>query len=312
MIGASKTRSNRMIWYSLVAALSALVGAGVFFVLLAQRKSANPKVAYSRRPFSFTSKNLSNKIVWLYSIDVLGHTVGSGRLGTRSVGDRRKDWTPEALLTTQAKFLWWEMEDPKDFNAARRGPQDPALRRRCSLPFPEFDVEADAWHCFYSLQQDNTWAGIFKGTVSKPLGAKPDSVNPNSPGMNQQWIHFNFRNLSGKRIRLDGLKTQLISAQSTATIKFPDVPADKQFHCTTAHSHRGSIYRPTPECKLQLVFWHLEGNGPHEQSITLPEFSVEQKNWYCYLTLGDDQTWSAVFEGTEQEAARRRRERGHP
>lgn len=299
-----------MNWLSIlfVLVVVAIAGGTALFLSKPWGSSQQGFVPYGHRPFGFSYKNTSDRNVWVYSVKVLNHTVGSGRMsacrgGSGGVGDSRKDCTPEALMATQAKFLWWEMEDPKDFNAARRGPEDPALRYRYSLPFPEFDVEADAWRCSYTLQEDNTWVGIFKGTVSKPIGAKAGPVDPNHPGVNQQWIHFNFRNLTGKRVRLDRSKTQLINPESTISPKFPAVPTNKQFHCTTAHSHEGSIFRPTPESKLQLV-WYWEGSGSNKQTIALPEFSVEQNNWYCYLTLGGDQTWSAVFEGTEQEAAK--------
>ena len=304
MIGRAKPRLKKMLWHSAIAIIAVVISAGVSFGVLSQRRSldklADPKVPYPHRPFSFTSKNISNKTVWLYSVNVLGHTVGSGRLGTCGVGDSRKDCTPEALMATQAKFLWWEMEDPKDSNAARRGPEDPSKRLQYSLPFPKFDVEADAWRCFYTLQESGTWVGMFEGVVAKPIGAKPAPVDSTLPGANQQWLYFQFKNQSDHVVAFSSLKNQLVHAESGAVIKFPAIPNDKQFHCVAVHSDEGSIYRPQPETKLEIVWYYREGSGPHSQTIDLPEFTTKTSNWYCYFTLNTNNTWAVEFEGVEK------------
>ena len=297
-----------MLWYLDIAFFAVLFSAGVCFGLLSQQgapeNTADQKVPYPHRPFSFSYKNNSSDMVWVRSVDVLGHTVGSGRMWARNrggggVGDRRKDCTPEALLATQAKFLWWEMEDPKDFNAARRGPDDPSKRLQYSLPFPEFDVEADAWRCFYTLQEDDTWVGMFEGVVSKPIGDEPVPVDPSLPGANQQWIHFQFRNMSDHVAAFSRVKTRLVNGEVETLIKFPAIPADGRFHCVTGHSHEGSIYRPTKGSRLELSWYFRGGDKMRSETIHLPVFSPEETNWYCYLTVDSEGRWTAEFEGAE-------------
>lgn len=294
----SKTRTGQMMnWLSILFALA--VVAVAFGAALFLAKPLGPSqqdfVPHGHRPFNFSCSNRSSKNIWIYSVKVLNHTVGSGRGG--GVGDSRKDCTPEALLATQADFLWWEMEDPKDFNAARRGPQDPAKRLRASLPFPEFDVEASRWEVYYTLLDGDRWVGRFEGTVAKPIGAMPAPVDPALPGANQQWIHFQFRNQSDHVVAFYPRKTQLVHGESDTQINFPAIPNDKQFHCVAAHSQKGSIYRPQQGTKLEIVWYYREGSGPHNQTIDLPNFSTKTKNWYCYFTLDENDTWIADFEG---------------
>ena len=62
-----------------------------------------------------------------------------------------------------------------------------------------------------------------------------------------------------------------------------------------------NLFRPSLGSKVELVWRDRRDDNLRQQTIQLPEFSPDVKNWYCYFTLNENQEWTAVFEGTLDE-----------
>lgn len=275
---------------------------------LANGRSEN--VPYKYRGFSFSFNNFTSS----YVHGVLG--VVEGRIGCSTGKDSgnkrgsgesalRRDCTPEALLQSPGELIWWKKNELADGENISGGPKDEAKRYRDVLPFPNFDIEAKAWRCHYSLQKNNTWVGRFEGCKPKAISAKAEPPELSDQGKKQSWIHFQFQSLVGKEIYFDYRTNKLISEDAEIRLFFPHIPGDGQFHCISAHSQEGSIYRPKTGSKI-VFEWALLEDGKKEKSLPhqefeLPDFSNDVKNWYCYFTLGKDEKWTAVYEGVEKE-----------
>jgi hypothetical protein len=274
-------------------------------------KKDKTQVPYESREFSFDYSNNTDETVWVDSVRVLNRLVNMHRVWANGEGagisKSRNDCTPEALLNTQADFLWWKMDDPFDSKSAQRRPKDPTKSFRSSMLFPWLDVEADRWRCYFTLQNDKTWVGRFEGVVLKPIGAKPDILKRSKLEGNNQWIQFQFCNLTDKEICFLKPDGKLLGTNSETLLYIPNIPADKSFHGFAAHSHEGSIYRPVPGGRVELV-WCIpayklktgDETRTRTQTINLPNFDPKIDNWYCYFTLNPDNKWTATFEGGKQ------------
>lgn len=254
-------------------------------------------------PFSFTYSNVSDIAVFVESVHVLSKDVRAGggtpqTFRTSSIGYARNDCTPDALLGATADFTWWKKEftDPDSPNPE---PIDLSKRLSVSLPFPEFDEQQHAWRCYYTLQPDNTWVGQFEGVSVKPIGEKMPLHNLSLSVPEQQWVHFQFKNASGKQTFNNSSGGKLVTGDSETLLFIPPIANDKKFYGFAAHSHVGSIYRPQVGSKL-VFKWGFPGGGREEilQEFELPEFSPEEKNWYCYFIFDEEAKWTAVYEGT--------------
>lgn len=268
---------------------------------------------YAYREFSFGYENVTDETVWVDSVKVLNRQVNLHRVWANGVGGgvtySRNDGTPEALLKTRADFEWWHMADPFDSKSARQKPDDPASVFRSSTLFPLFDEEADGWRCLYTLQNDRTWVGRFEGVFLKPIGAKSETLQKSKLEGHNQWIQFQFRNLTDEEIYLRRGEQNLIHKTYGVELHLTNIPADDQFHGISAQSHEGSIYRPLPGDKLVLTWGtpasKLQPDDPiisHTQKIALPEFDSEVDDWFCYFTLNKNNEWTASFEGTAGES----------
>ncbi|MFK7767288.1 MAG: hypothetical protein AB8B55_08710 [Mariniblastus sp.] len=267
---------------------------------------------HESRAFSFDFSNVTDDTVWVDSLHLPRRVASSSRVWANGDGygevSSRGDCTPEILLDASAKFLWWKRKDPLDSNLDRKRPSDPAKLSRDSMLLPWFDVEADAWNCFFTLQTDNTWVGRFEGAVLKPMGAKPESLKRSPREGNQQWIQFQFCNLTDREICFPLGGSDLVNAAGKTDLHIPNIPNDKNFHGITAHRHKGSIYRPAKGDQIELV-WCIpayrlqpgDDKGTHSQTIKLPSFDPKVENWFCYFTLSAEGTWSSVFEGKLKE-----------
>ena len=99
-----------------------------------------------------------------------------------------------------------------------------------------------------------------------------------------------------------GKKTnKLVFAEKATPLGIERIPADGEFHGFAAHAENGSIFRPSSGSKVELVWRDRRDDNLRQQTIQLPEFSPDVKNWYCYFTLNENQEWTAVFEGTLDE-----------
>jgi len=266
-----------------------------------------------RSTFSFSYGNATGETVWVYSVQVLNNDAACGRAWANKPIDKggisygRKDCTPEALLENPAQFLWWKMKDPMDFATARRGPQDPSERFRDSVDFPQFDVDADAWRCFFTLTKQNKWVGKFEGVVLKPIGVEWPNPKKMTRPVNSCWIQFQFRNRTEREISFPIGRSTLANSNGETSLDIPNIPADGVFHGFVAHCHESSIYRPSPDARLKLE-WGIPAyklksgveKGVKSRTIDLPEFDASVTNWYCYFTLNPDNTWTASYEGLKQ------------
>lgn len=257
---------------------------------------------YDYHPFTFDTSNLTDKEMTIRSVKVLGRSVRAGgrypnTIRKNSIGFSRRDCTPEALLESPAKLTCWEkrFDDPKTKGTS---PIDPANEMVFLLPFPEFDVDEHEWACHFTLQSNFQCVGQYDGVKVKPIGVKPDPSNSSSP--NQQWIHMQFRSSRGTRYFSDK-NSKLICGDAETLLFIPEIPGDGKFHGFAAHSPKGSIYRPLTGSKL-VFEWGAQNQWDTDQyqEIELPRFSEKQKSWYCYFTLGEDEKWSAVFEGVAE------------
>lgn len=268
------------------------------------QKQAKAKRPYKFRPFSFAYFNTTNEMVRLRSVQVLSNDAAGGSMWAggsgSSVSYSRKDCTPEALLGSPANFVWWNVTDPSN-RAALYVPEDPSDECQASLSFPEFDVEASAWRCFYTLLNDNTWVGKFAGTLAKQPGttAKP------APAGGDSWLHCHFRNLTDKEVLLSKWETKIVTKDHEIEPGIRFLPADKRFHGFSANCHKGSIYRLAPGDTLQIAwsFEKKELNTPamKKETFVFPDFAAEKKNWYCYFSLNEKEEWTATFEGVPED-----------
>jgi len=253
------------------------------------------KVPYEYREFSFDFNNLGSDSVG-GELKVLAHFIDCGAVANTGshIGsgesDRRKDCTPKALLKSPGDFDWYKQSE------LGAGTKIPKKRYKLKVPFPEFDVDAQAWRCYFTMQHDNTWVGRYEGVKSKKLNAENNLAGLSKEGKQQSWIYFQFLNLSDKEIYFDPPKTKIVTGSSEALLFLPNVPADGQLHSIAAHSHKGSIYRPQAGSKL-VVDWGVAGTPPQRHEFDLPDFSNKKMNWYCYFTLDKNGSWSTDFEG---------------
>jgi len=195
----------------------------------------------------------------------------------------------------------WKVSDPSK-RGGSYSPEDPADERNASVSFPEFDVEATAWRCLYTLLDDKTWVGKFAGTLAKRPGAVAKPV----PSDGDSWFHCHFRNLTGKKVLLSKWETKVMTEGHEFEPEIRFLPADKRFHGFSAHSQKGSIYRIKPGDSLQIAWafyeWELNTRSMKTQTFVFPEFSAEEKNWYCYFSLDDEKgEWTAAFEGVSKD-----------
>jgi len=264
------------------------------------------KTPYKFRPFSFAYSNATRATISLGSATVLAKDLRCGRVWAggvgSSIGDTRKDCTPEALLRKPAQFVWWKISDPFDMDAIR-APKDPFKEVQQSITFPEFDVEATAWRCHYTLVDDKTWVGKFSGTLAKTPGA---AAKPVLNGDGNSWLHCHFRNLANKEVFLSKWETKILTNEHEFEPGIRFLPADKRFHGFSANCQEGSIYRLEAGDSLQIA-WAFEKKDLNtramkKQTFLMPEFDAKKKNWYCYFTINEKEEWTATFEGTTKDA----------
>lgn len=248
-----------------------------------------PKIPFVRA----THGNVTDRPVWVRSTRVLSQELGTAAVGTfynyqNSITLKRRDLTPDALLKTKAKFVWWNCEN---FNKRemRKQPDDPAKILKYSVPFPRLDSDDNYWHFKYTLHDNNVWVGMFHGTKAKVIGAKPAPT-----AEDQHWFHCHFHNLSGAEVTVYG-SSEFVCGRREKLEEY--VIPNKSFRGFSAQSQEGSIFRPTKESTIEIR-WELPGGkDAGKQSIHLPKFDPEKKNWYVYATLDSAGTWSPVFEG---------------
>lgn len=148
-----------------------------------------------------------------------------------------------------------------------------------SLPFPEFDVSAKRWECHYTLQPNNTWVGQFEGVTVKPIGADPTLHNVPTLYPDQPWIHFQFKNDSGKQILIPSKNGRLLTEDRETLLFLPTPHSDGEYRGFAAHCHQGSIFRPELNSKISFTWRFYRGGEETLQEFALPKFSDEQKNW---------------------------------
>lgn len=257
-------------------------------------------------PFIFGYNNLSDKETFIKTVLVLGKDVSIGGLYPNterrsSISLARNDCTPAALLDTTTSIVWWDRDflDP-DPARGHLAPTDDTQLHTCDLPFPKMDSEAYSWECQYTLQSNFTWVGQFYGALAKPPGKEVPLHNVSNINPEQPWLHVQFKNQTGKQVYFSKLESKLLVDDLETHLFLPLLPGDGKFQGFAAHSHKGSMYRPRKDSKI-VFDWGHTGSEPKHEEFNLPEFSSEQKNWYCYFILGKDEKWTAVFEGVKDE-----------
>lgn len=208
--------------------------------------------------------------------------------------------TAEKLASEIADFIYWE----KRFTDPESDPpklKDESNMLVTGLPFPEFDENQGIWKAHFTLQpDDDKWVGQYEGVTIKPIKEAIGKHNATPAFMDYQWIHFQFKNESGKGIHMQQHDGKLVTGDREVYLFIPEVPPDNEFHGFAAHCFKGSMFRP--EVGSKVVFsWAFPGSPPDKfEEFELPQFSDDYKNWYCYFTLGKDEKWTAVFQGVEE------------
>ncbi len=261
----------------------------------------------SQQSLQLSYSNAYDKRVRLHSATIMSRNISTGIGGPNTfrnswMGTSRGDLTSEALLNTPAHFVWWDW-DLTHSDCPAPAPIDPSKRYSAALPYPEFDDAAQKWSFHFTLQPDNTWVGQFEGVTVKPIGADAKQHNASTLYPCQPWIHFQFRNDSGKQIHIPPRSGKLITAGSEARLFIPTPNADRVFRGYAAHCHQGSIFRPELLSKIVFSWRFYRDREDVPQEFVLPEFSDQEKNWYCYFVFGEDEKWTAIFEGTKEDTA---------
>jgi len=261
-----------------------------------EKLQAYRKDPYSSRLVNFDYSNEMETSVWVDSVMVLNKDFTAGSIGPRvancgGIGDARNGCTPEALLGTDAHFKWWQFAGGRIDNAVRKGPADPSKKFQCKIPFPEFDLDAKEWEFNYTLQPDNVWAGRFVGVEPKQPGARKVEKTKG------RWLHLQFRNQTGQEVGFGSSKTKLVNSTRETLLYLPEIQPTGKFVAYAATCEDGSIYQPEPGSAIELVWYP----GKHRQTVSLPEFSPDEKDWYCHFTLGkNSNSWTVEFEGVKE------------
>jgi len=294
----------------LAACLLSIVFSGCGLAQVPSDKQQGKKpTPHEYRPFSFDFSNVTNDMVFASRIKVLNRGMGlrtvwpNKQAGRGGIGHTRNDCTPDALLETRAEFEWRKIKDRHN----RKPPKDPKQIFNSFTLFPNFDTEAESWSCLFTLHEDRKWVGRFEGAVLKPMGDRPKSWKKSQLEGDNQWIQFQFRNLTERDIYVVRRAGNLVHNDSEIELQIPSIPADENFYGVTAQSHSGSIYRPLKGDRMVLS-WSIHANvlGPddpiiqHKQWINLPEFDPNIEDWFCYFTLEPDNKWTAKFEGVKE------------
>lgn len=267
------------------------------------RSAESAGKVYPFLPLTFTYSNAYDKEVGLRSVRLLSWNV-NGSIGGPSTyresshGTIRQGRTPEFFKNNALKFFWWEKRFSHP-DSPSPVPIDPSKGFTASLPFPEFDVSAKRWECHYTLQPNNTWVGQFEGVTVKPIGADPTLHNVPTLYPDQPWIHFQFKNDSGKQILIPSKNGRLLTEDRETLLFLPTPHSDGEYRGFAAHCHQGSIFRPELNSKISFTWRFYRGGEETLQEFALPKFSDEQKNWYCYFIFDKDEKWTSIFEGVD-------------
>lgn len=257
----------------------------------------------SKHIIGYDFSNASGSSIHLESVHILEtklHLLPIGGPGAyrNCPNSIRKECSVKSLMKTTADLVWWDKKfaDP---DSPKPKLIDASKKQTTSVPFPEFDKRAKIWKCHYVFQTDHTWSGQFENVTVKPIGEKAGTHNVSPTFPDQQWIHFQFKNASGKPFYMQQHDGKLQTGDHKTWLFIPAIAADNQFYGFAAHAHQGSCFRPQAGSKL-VFSWAFPGNPPDVfEEFELPEFSEDQKNWYCYFVFGKDQKWTATFEGVK-------------